>query len=280
MLALPVGIIAACDASVLLGPYLNEWAAEVTDYSGAWNLSLVGLALLFTISCSYFAYRAPNLDAMYRRLGYLLIAAGVSWTITVLIAIDSYDRFFSHWIVFVNYFAPLLFMTLGPMVGGLYLVYFRGQERQSLRHQLFRYSAGVLFSLPVGVVLGIDLAVVFGEKNLPYADQIIWGSIFIFWAGMAYLSLKSPSLGGIFRRNARGFSIAAFLLPVATGVMWITEASAPDPIIHPAVYFVVALVVGCVLGIPFWFLSRLRFDDKGEGAAPSAIVQSSTTETS
>ncbi len=274
LLALPVGLIAACDAEILMRPLLEGWIAGTAIY-GIWILFLIGVVILGTILASYFAYRAPDLDRMYRRSGYLLIAAGISWPTLTLVTIALYG--FSL-LALLALLEPVL-LGLGSVLGGLYLVYFRGEQQNNLRHQLFRYTAAILLSIPVAFLFAMDIALGLGGKDLPYNDQIIWGSMFVAWAGMAYLSLKAPTLGGIFRRNARGFSIAAFLLPVAALILWVTNESTSDPIFPPVMIFAFMMILGCTLGLISWFLSRLRIDDRGITVGRATDSPPSTAET-
>lgn len=148
----------------------------------------------------------------------------------------------------------------------------------SLPHQLFRYFLAALFSLPVAFFLAADVALGFGEKDLPYDDQLIEISFFVSWVAMAYGASRVQTLGGVLRRNASGFSVAAFLLPVAGLIFLITEAPASDPIFPAWLIFGVTLAIGCPVGVLFWFLGRLGVASRRELAPESGDLQSFSSE--
>ena len=133
-----------------------------------------------------------------------------------------------------------------------------------LSHQLFRYFLAALFSIPVAFFLAADVALGFGEKDLPYDDQLIEISFFVSWVAMAYRASRAQTLGGVLRRNASGFSMAAFLFPVAGLIFLLTEEPASDPIFPAGLIFSVTLVIGCPVGVLFWFLGRLGLEGQRE----------------
>ena len=270
LLAMPVGILLACDANVLVGPIFEELAKKsARDYAldgrapplaGVLPVILCGSALIGVFLCAFFASRAPSLVGMYRRSGYSLVAAGTSLPLFVLVSTVFYESDFSLWqrLIYSGFFG------LCGVAGGIYLLYFRGETRQSLPHQLFTYIVAGLFSLPVAFFLAADVALAFGEKDLPYDDQLVRISFFLSWVVMAYVASRTGTPSGVFRRNASGFSMAAFLLPVAGLIFLLTEEPASDPIFPSGLIFGVTLAFGCSVGALFWFLSRAEFGHRQE----------------
>ena len=115
-----------------------------------------------------------------------------------------------------------------------------------------KYGLATVLSLPVAVFFASDVALCFGEKNLPFDDQIIIASFVVAWAVLIYWAPRVPSVREAAARTCLAFVLAAFLLPVASIVFMVTEGPVQDPI-FPASFIVLAcFCFGAIMGILGW----------------------------
>ena len=115
-----------------------------------------------------------------------------------------------------------------------------------------KYGIVTVLSLPVAVFFAADVALCFGEKNLPFDDQIILASFVGAWAFLIYWAPRVPSVREAAARTCLAFTTAALLLPVASIVFMVTEVPVQDPI-FPASFIVLAcFFFGGIMGFLGW----------------------------
>ncbi len=120
---------------------------------------------------------------------------------------------------------------------------------------ILRYCLAMLMGLPVATMVAVEVSLCFGDKGLPNADEIIRGSFLVSWVGCTLWAGRATTSRESFRRACHAFSIAAFLLPVAAMVFVLTEPDDGDLIMPKWYIFVVAVVLGGLLGLLARFLT-------------------------
>ena len=110
-----------------------------------------------------------------------------------------------------------------------------------------------IMTIPASVFFAGDVALCFGEKNLPFADQTMLGAFFVAWVASSYWAFRSDSYRELVCRACRAFGIAAFLLPVASIVFAITEPPKPPPAFPEAAIVIICLLFGVPAGLIAWF---------------------------
>ena len=118
-----------------------------------------------------------------------------------------------------------------------------------------KYGIVTVLSMPVAAFFAADVALCFGEKDLPFADQIILASFVAAWALLIYWAPRVPSVREAAARTCLAFALAAFLLPVASIVFVVTEGPVKDPIFPPSFIVLASFLFGGIMGILGWIAS-------------------------
>lgn len=115
-----------------------------------------------------------------------------------------------------------------------------------------------MLSLPVAAFFAGDVALCFGEKDVPGSDLIIGASFLVAWASVIYWAPReSPSVREAAARTCSAFALAALLLPAAAIVLAITEPPHQDPI-FPVEFIVGAcFLFGGVMALLGWIASNI-----------------------
>ncbi len=123
-----------------------------------------------------------------------------------------------------------------------------------------RYLLGIVQGFPSAAIFVGDVALAFGEKEIPFYHEQLWAAFFIGWLVIAIWNGQGKDARQICRRSAQSFAFVSFLLPVAAIIIWVTEPS-EDPIFPPSLIFGVSLVIGGILGGIGMLVAALNSDE-------------------
>ena len=118
-----------------------------------------------------------------------------------------------------------------------------------MREQFQKYLACTLCAVPAALLFCGDVALCFGEKNLPYDDAMIAVSFFVAMTAVTAYLVRVPPSPETMRRACLCFAASAFGLAVAGVVFYVTEPPADNPILTRGIVMVGAILAGVVLGI-------------------------------
>ena len=116
-----------------------------------------------------------------------------------------------------------------------------------------KLAIAAIMTLPASGFFAGDVALCFGEKNLAFADQTILGAFFAAWVVFGYWAFRPDSYRELVCRACYAFTIAAFLLPVASIVFAITEPPKQPPAFPVVGIVIICLVFGVLAGLVSWF---------------------------
>ena len=119
----------------------------------------------------------------------------------------------------------------------------------TMREQFQKYLACTLCAFPAVLLFCGDVALCFGEKNLPYDDAMIAVSFFVAMAAVTAYLAKVPPSPETMGRACLCFAASGFGLAVAGVVFYATEPPSENPIFTRGIVMVAAILAGSVLGI-------------------------------
>ena len=125
-----------------------------------------------------------------------------------------------------------------------------------------KYVLVTVLSFPVAVFFTGDIGMCIGPQDVPFIDQIVIASFLVSWGIVTYWATRVSSIRGASARTCRAFALAAFLLPVASIVYWVTEPPREGPIIIPTWFGVIVFIVfGPIMGFLGLIGSRILSPD-------------------
>ena len=116
-----------------------------------------------------------------------------------------------------------------------------------------KLAIAAIMTLPASGFFAGDVALCFGEKDLAFAEQTMLGAFFAAWVAFGYWAFRPDSYRELVCRACYAFTIAAFLLPVASIVYAITEPPKLPPSFPVVGVVIMCFVFGVLAGLTSWF---------------------------